>query len=165
MSWTEERVERLKELWNNGLSASQIAADLGGVTQNAVIGKVHRIGLAGRAKAPATMRTKRKVKKPSQPRQTSNVAKKVSKLTTTKDSGAPTPLKLALIELNDIHCKWPIGDPEHDDFHFCAHKRVEESPYCAYHSNIAYQPVAGARRGRGALSDGVGSRYEPGRGF
>ena len=51
MSWTDERVELLKKLWNQGLSASQIAAELGGgVTRNAVIGKVHRLGLSGRAK-------------------------------------------------------------------------------------------------------------------
>src|SRR4051812_20746161 len=50
MSWTDERIELLKKLWADGLSASQIAAELGQVTRNAVIGKVHRLGLAGRAK-------------------------------------------------------------------------------------------------------------------
>ena len=54
MTWTDERVELLKKLWADGLSASQIAAELGGVTRNAVIGKVHRLGLAGRAKAPSS---------------------------------------------------------------------------------------------------------------
>ena len=49
MGWTEERVELLKKLWSDGLSASQIAGRLGGITRNAVIGKVHRLGLAGRA--------------------------------------------------------------------------------------------------------------------
>ena len=52
MSWTDERVELLKKLWADGLSASQIAAELGGITRNAVIGKVHRLGLSGRAKSP-----------------------------------------------------------------------------------------------------------------
>ena len=52
MGWTDERVELLKKLWADGLSASQIAAELGGITRNAVIGKVHRLGLSGRAKAP-----------------------------------------------------------------------------------------------------------------
>ena len=55
MGWTEERVELLKKLWADGLSASQIAAQLGGVTRNAVIGKVHRLGLSGRAKSPSSM--------------------------------------------------------------------------------------------------------------
>ncbi len=112
MSWTDERVERLKKLWNEGLSASQIAADLGGVTRNAVIGKVHRLGLSGRAKSPTR------------------------------------PLKLELIELTEITCKWPIGDPAHDDFHFCGHKCKDGSPYCAYHVSLAYQPLAERRRDR-----------------
>src|SRR3954465_2625436 len=54
MSWTDERVETLKKLWSDGLSASQIAAELGGITRNAVIGKVHRLGLSGRAKSPSS---------------------------------------------------------------------------------------------------------------
>jgi len=49
MAWNDERVELLKKLWADGLSASQIAGRLGGVTRNAVIGKVHRLGLSGRA--------------------------------------------------------------------------------------------------------------------
>src|SRR5215468_3309507 len=53
-SWTDERVELLRKLWSDGLSASQIAAELGGITRNAVIGKVHRLGLSGRAKAPSS---------------------------------------------------------------------------------------------------------------
>lgn len=48
MSWTDERVETLKRMWNEGQSASQIAKELGGVTRNAVIGKVHRLGLSNR---------------------------------------------------------------------------------------------------------------------
>src|SRR5438445_833919 len=54
MSWTDERVELLKKLWQDGLSASQIAGELGGITRNAVIGKVHRLGLSGRAKSPSS---------------------------------------------------------------------------------------------------------------
>src|SRR5690348_1076323 len=54
MMWTDERVELLKKLWTDGLSASQIAAELGGITRNAVIGKVHRLGLSGRAKSPTS---------------------------------------------------------------------------------------------------------------
>lgn len=58
-AWTEDRVELLKKLWSDGLSASQIAAELGSVTRNAVIGKVHRLGLSGRAKNPAAASTPR----------------------------------------------------------------------------------------------------------
>src|SRR5258707_9791100 len=53
-TWTDERVELLKKLWGDGLSASVIAGELGGITRNAVIGKVHRLGLSGRAKAPSS---------------------------------------------------------------------------------------------------------------
>ena len=70
MGWTDERVEQLKRLWNQGLSASQIAAELGqGVTRNAVIGKVHRLGLSGRAKAPASSapRVRKTTRAPSHP--------------------------------------------------------------------------------------------------
>ncbi len=69
MSWTEERVELLKKLWTDGLSASQIASELGEVTRNAVIGKVHRLGLSGRAKTvrSAAPRT-HKPRRPSAPR-------------------------------------------------------------------------------------------------
>src|SRR2546423_15305097 len=60
MMWTDERVELLKKLWADGLSASQIAAELGGITRNAVIGKVHRLGLSGRAKSPSSAPRPRK---------------------------------------------------------------------------------------------------------
>ncbi|MGB7241211.1 MAG: GcrA family cell cycle regulator [Sulfitobacter sp.] len=54
MSWTDDRVELLKKMWGEGQSASQIAKELGGVTRNAVIGKVHRLGLSNRAASPGT---------------------------------------------------------------------------------------------------------------
>ena len=70
LPWTDERVELLKKLWSDGLSASQIAAHMGGVTRNAVIGKVHRLGLSGRAKtstAPAQPRPRKPARPPSHP--------------------------------------------------------------------------------------------------
>ena len=163
MSWTDERVERLKKLWNEGLSASQIAADLGGVTRNAVIGKVHRLGLSGRAKSPTRPANPR-------PKRSGNAfnarprANRTAQVNGSRNSiaplangqmptqreviAAPTPLKLELIELTEITCKWPIGDPAHDDFHFCGHKCKDGSPYCAYHVSLAYQPLAERRRDR-----------------
>src|SRR3712207_3063070 len=65
MSWTDERVERLKKLWQEGLSASQIAAELGGVTRNAVIGKVHRLGLSGRGQPTTSIKRQRRVSGPA----------------------------------------------------------------------------------------------------
>ena len=61
MNWTDERVELLKKLWNEGLSASQIAAQLGGVSRNAVIGKVHRLKLSGRGKTTTAAPRSKKV--------------------------------------------------------------------------------------------------------
>src|SRR5881394_175256 len=67
MGWTDERVELLKKLWQDGLSASQIAKQLGGVTRNAVIGKVHRLGLSGRATPSKPARTTFKAPRPARP--------------------------------------------------------------------------------------------------
>ncbi|GAB5449270.1 GcrA family cell cycle regulator [Gymnodinialimonas sp.] len=58
MSWTDERVETLKKMWGEGQSASQIAKELGGVTRNAVIGKVHRLGLSNRSGGGASAPSK-----------------------------------------------------------------------------------------------------------
>ena len=66
LTWSDERVEQLKKLWESGLSASQIAAELGNVTRNAVIGKVHRLGLSGRAKAPSTAAPRPRKARPAQ---------------------------------------------------------------------------------------------------
>jgi GcrA cell cycle regulator len=67
MSWTDERVSTLKKLWLDGLSASQIAKQLGGVTRNAVIGKVHRLGLSGRAAPSQPARPAFKAPRPARP--------------------------------------------------------------------------------------------------
>src|SRR5256714_10279123 len=65
LTWSEDRVEQLKKLWEAGLSASQIAAELGNVTRNAVIGKVHRLGLSGRAKSPSSAAPRQRRSRPS----------------------------------------------------------------------------------------------------
>lgn len=65
MTWTDDRVEQLKKLWEGGLSASQIAAELGNVTRNAVIGKVHRLGLSGRAKSPTSAAPRQRKARPA----------------------------------------------------------------------------------------------------
>ncbi|HSO47465.1 MAG TPA: GcrA family cell cycle regulator [Rhizobiaceae bacterium] len=167
MSWTDERVDQLKKLWLDGLSASQIAQELGGVTRNAVIGKVHRLGLSGRAKTAshtAIARQKRangsafnqKPVRTIQRQLVNGQMKLVSPAERTNTAAAadlataPTPLKLVLTELTERTCKWPVGDPQAEDFHFCGHDSREGSPYCAYHSKLAYQPVTDRRRDRRA---------------
>lgn len=177
MSWTDERVERLKALWSEGLSASQIAAELGSVTRNAVIGKVHRLGLSGRAKPqvqaarpPVAAQPRVKATVPSrpvshQPRATSmplsvgNVALKSEEATDLEiaprvlpqiEAEAITYERMSILNLTEQTCKWPIGDPGRPDFFFCGRKSDSGIPYCAYHARIAYQPSAERRRERRA---------------
>jgi GcrA cell cycle regulator len=155
--WTEDRVGALKKLWLEGQSASQIAKQLGGgVTRNAVIGKVHRLGLSGRAT-------------PSQPARTTTTAFRPAKTRTTppkQDYGQPsaprrieavqprptapvppTPLPVVVeqpgtatvLTLGAHMCKWPIGDPSSREFSFCG-RRASEGVYCGEHARVAYQP-------------------------
>jgi len=166
MSWTDERVELLKKLWADGLSASQIANQLGGVTRNAVIGKVHRLSLSGRAKPASSGPRPRKPRPPSPHRPASRAF--VSGNTALKAHAHPAPrrlpvpipaedivvpisLNVSLMALTDSMCKWPIGDPGAEGFHFCGHKNFNGLPYCEYHSRVAYQPVGDRRRDRRAM--------------
>jgi GcrA cell cycle regulator len=161
MSWTDERVELLKKLWSDGLSASQIAAELGGITRNAVIGKVHRLGLSGRAKPSSSVPRTRK-SRPShllrvgRPATRGNTALARLPIYELEPEAEPEPLeniipigqRCQLLQLSDATCRWPIGDPGSPDFFFCGGKPVSELPYCAYHARIAYQPIADRRRDR-----------------
>lgn len=160
MAWTEDRVEILSKLWADGLSASQIAKQLGGVTRNAVIGKVHRLGLSGRAKPsrpvkraprPATARTRSTT--PAVPRMPRRAP------------AEPTPIPLeakqlpdgkyaTILTITEHMCKWPIGDPSTSDFRFCGRGTDKADPYCKAHSQLAYQP---ARR-RGQPAKALGQR-------
>ncbi|UXN05789.1 MULTISPECIES: GcrA family cell cycle regulator [unclassified Bartonella] len=218
MNWTDERVELLTKLWAEGLSASQIAAQLGGVSRNAVIGKVHRLKLSGRGKttkaqprapkattqtsAPAVEETVKQTASSSAPRVARPVAEKstprvepiASDARPRKMEAASTmraapqaereprpqttfstssvkvdfaanaaadfdasltdskvvPMKrnLTLLQLTESTCKWPIGDPLNEDFHFCGADSGESSPYCSFHSKIAFQPISDRRRVR-----------------
>jgi GcrA cell cycle regulator len=201
MSWTDERVEKLKEYWAEGMSASQIAKQLGGVTRNAVIGKVHRLGLSHRGageqpraaeespvrdgeataadgpavegvaeaeprpdgpEAPAepdaapepeapAARSAQAAREPGQPR--------APGLPTPEEEAARVTLaeiekmarKLDLLELTERTCKWPIGDPAEDGFHFCGLPSVSGKPYCQHHVGIAFQPMS-TRRDRNRAS-------------
>ncbi len=160
MSWTDERVELLKKLWSDGLSASQIAAELGGITRNAVIGKVHRLGLSGRAKAPSSAIPRQR--KPRAPSQMFRAARPMMRGNTALAMPAydydpepePEPIeniipigqRCTLVELTEETCRWPIGDPGSPDFFFCGGRRVAGLPYCGHHVRIAYQPATDRRR-------------------
>lgn len=172
MSWTDERVELLKTLWAEGLSASQIAAQLGGVSRNAVIGKVHRLKLSSRGRATSSQPRQKKVHRSGGPSRPSSRGSS-SHRTVTAVLGAtalqqhyelepevspmvrpvenvvvPISKKLALTELTEKTCKWPIGDPLSEDFHFCGNDSGDSGPYCTYHANLAFQPAAERRRQR-----------------
>ena len=142
MAWTEDRVEVLKTLWNEGLSASQIANRLGGVTRNAVIGKVHRLGLSGRA-APAKP-------KAVEPKPTARPAPAPEPVPVRQPEVAMDPAtwgeaRPTVTTIGANECKWPIGDPASADFHFCGQGAAGGKPYCAYHSNLAFQPNSARR--------------------
>jgi GcrA cell cycle regulator len=163
--WTDERVELLKKLWADGLSASRIAVELGGITRKAVIGKVHRLGLSGRAKTPSSS-----VSRPRKPRSSSHLFRSMRAAVRGNTALATRPAyeyelepepelieniipigqRCSLVELNDEKCHWPIGDPGQADFFFCGGKAVMGMPYCGYHTRIAYQPAADRRRERRA---------------
>ena len=160
MTWTDERVETLKKLWADGLSASRIATDLGGITRNAVIGKVHRLGLSGRAKSPSSAaprprktRAHGHVMRVTRPAMRGNTALAhayeldVEPEPELADNIIPLGQRRTLLELNEATCRWPIGDPGTADFFFCGGKSASGLPYCAYHSRVAYQPP-NARRDR-----------------
>jgi GcrA cell cycle regulator len=166
MSWTDERVEMLKKLWADGLSASQIAGELGGITRNAVIGKVHRLGLSGRAKTPSSSSSPR----PRKARAPSHVFRSIRNAMRGNTALAahavaayeaeiepePEPLenvipigqRCSILELTEEKCHWPIGDPGQADFFFCGGNTVIGLPYCGYHARIAYQPASDRRRDR-----------------
>ncbi|HBK92377.1 MAG TPA: hypothetical protein DDZ68_11965 [Parvularcula sp.] len=146
MAWNDERVELLKKFWAEGLSASQIASKMGGVTRNAVIGKVHRLGLSGRA-APAKPQrgcdTPGYAAEPAPPAVFAHKA--IETIIDEPEFVAPVVLTggdmTTVATLKGNMCKWPIGDPAKDDFHFCGQSAPSGKPYCAYHAHIAFQPA------------------------
>ena len=159
MSWTDERVELLKKLWSDGLSASQIAAELGGITRNAVIGKVHRLGLSGRAKsassaAPRARKPRSTMLRMARASIRGNTALahayeiEVEALPEPIDNIIPIGQRRTILELNEQTCRWPVGDPGSSDFFFCGGTTINGLPYCAYHSRVAYQPAGDRRRDR-----------------
>lgn len=163
MAWNDERVELLKKLWSEGLSASQIAGRLGGVTRNAVIGKVHRLGLSGRATTarlkshrprPRTQVVAKRLAKPAQRfAQTGNPAVRALYqpeaepfIPAADEIEIPMAERKSIETLTECNCRWPIGDPQAADFHFCNQKKVTGLPYCEFHARRAFQPPQPRRR-------------------
>lgn len=121
MAWTAEKIKQLKKLWLKGKSTIEIGKELG-ISKNAVVGKVHRLELAAR---PSPIKRSEKAKT------TSSTTKR-----TVKKELKPKNITLMDLKLNS--CRWPIGDPNDEDFHFCGADTVTGKPYCAEHCKIAY---------------------------
>lgn len=154
MGWTDERVEDLKKLWQDGLSASQIAKQLGGVTRNAVIGKVHRLSLSGRATPSKPARPV--FRAPRAPRALAPAApRRIAEPVVAEEVSEPVPAPVrylseapgsaTILTLGAHMCKWPIGDPGNDGFTFCG-RRQDDGPYCLEHARVAYQPSSTKKR-------------------
>ena len=136
MVWTDEQVEELKRLWDQGLTTGEIGKALG-VSKNSVVGKAHRLELNGRpspikrnseeieAVAEVPEKTVEKKKAAKTPSAKKTVEKEKKKLFTVND-------------LTSTSCRWPIGDPKDEDFHFCGEEALPDKPYCAKHAAIAY---------------------------
>ena len=140
MSWTDEKVAKLKELWGKGNTASQIAEIKGGISRNAVIGKAHRLNLSAKIKTRTATSTQnfensigeknikdKKIRK-----------SKFKSLIIEKDFEPENPKQLE--ELDENSCKWPIGHPDEKNFYFCGRSSLKDFSYCKLHLLYAYQP-------------------------
>jgi GcrA cell cycle regulator len=139
MSWNEEKVEKLKELWGKGNTASQIAEIIGGISRNAVIGKAHRLNLSSKIKTRNALQVKILII--VQKKIILNKKRRKSKfksLIIEKDFEPENPKKLE--ELDESSCKWPIGHPEEESFYFCGRSSLKDFSYCKLHLLYAYQP-------------------------
>ena len=140
MSWTEEKVNKLKELWSKGHTASQIAETLGDTTRNAVIGKAHRLELEARApsKQSSSASSKHGVRPAKRASQPMSRKSKFQSILLDKNFEAEKPTSLE--NLTDTTCKWPIGHPDEESFYFCGRKPEGDFPYCKLHVLYAFQP-------------------------
>ena len=140
MSWTEEKVAKLKELWGKGNTASQIAEIIGGISRNAVIGKAHRLNLSAKIKTRTAISNQ-------------NFENSVDENNVKIKKGRRSQFKSLIIEqnfepenpkqleeLDENSCKWPIGHPNEKTFYFCGRSSLKDFSYCKLHLLYAYQP-------------------------
>ena len=139
MSWTDEKVAKLKELWGKGNTASQIAEIIGGISRNAVIGKAHRLNLSAKIKTRSATSNENfessidnKNLKLKRGRRS-----KFKSLIIEKDFEPENPKTLE--ELDENSCKWPIGHPNEKNFYFCGRKSLRDFSYCKLHLLYAFQ--------------------------
>ena len=141
MSWNEEKILKLKELWGKGSTASQIAEIIGGISRNAVIGKAHRLQLSSKIKTRSISSDKKYQNNDEHEntfKQKRGRKSKFKSLIIEKDFEPENPKKLE--ELDENSCKWPIGHPEEASFYFCGRSSLKDFSYCKLHLLYAYQP-------------------------
>ena len=140
MSWTDEKVNKLKDLWGKGNTASQIAEIIGGVSRNAVIGKAHRLNLSAKIKT-RTATSNQIFENTLVDRSAKNKKGRKNKfksLIIEKDFEPENPKQLE--ELDENSCKWPMGHPNEKNFYFCGRSSLKDFSYCKLHLLYAYQP-------------------------
>ena len=138
MSWTPEKVNKLRELWGKGSTASEIAQILGGVTRNAVIGKAHRLNLSGKIQTKKSSSLANNDGDDGKKTSRKNLRRgKFKSLIIDKDFEPENPKQLE--ELDENSCKWPIGHPNEDNFYFCGRTSLKDFSYCKLHILFAYQ--------------------------
>jgi GcrA cell cycle regulator len=139
MSWTDQKIEKLKELWGKGNTASQIAEIIGGMSRNAVIGKAHRLNLSAKIKS----RSSKNFNTQTIDDEVDTTSKKIRKskfksLLIEKDFEPENPKQLE--ELDENTCKWPTGHPNESSFYFCGRNSLKDFSYCKLHLLYAFQP-------------------------
>ena len=140
MSWNDEKVTKLKELWGKGNTASQIAEIIGGISRNAVIGKANRLNLSSKIKnrnASSSQNFDNNLEGNSS-KQRQGRKSKFKSLLIEKNFEPENPKKLE--ELDESSCKWPIGHPDEQSFYFCGRSSLKDFSYCKLHLLYAYQP-------------------------
>tara|TARA_B100000003_G_C10907710_1_gene361907 strand:- start:970 stop:1464 length:495 start_codon:yes stop_codon:yes gene_type:complete len=140
MSWTDEKVAKLKELWGKGNTASQIAEIIGGISRNAVIGKAHRLNLSAKIKTRSAANNQNFQNSNEEKNHKSSKIRrsKFKSLIIEKDFEPENPKQLE--ELDENSCKWPMGHPNEKSFYFCGRTSLKDFSYCKLHLLYAYQP-------------------------